>query len=400
MSERLSEDEGGPSDGAFELMGDWSSFRELRAVSERLSELLGLRGVVVWLVLCMMPLAGVAQGALVASVEDLPDAPGGAVSEDGATNGSLFGVVKDSNGALVVGAKVQLAGRVAPGGRETASGADGGFRFEGLQAGGFTLTVNSVGLATWVTSGVLHTGESVEVQRIGMTLSKAFANVTVLASQQEIAAAQVNLEEKQRVLGVFPNFYATYIWNAAPLTRKQKFGLAWKSATDPVTFALTGVTAGVEQANNDYSGYGQGAQGYAKRFGASYADGFTSTMIGGAILPSLFRQDPRYFYKGTGSVVSRAEYAVAMVVVCRGDNGKWQPNYSNVLGNLATGGISNIYYPASDRNGARLTINNALIGTAAGAVQNLIQEFVIRRITPHIPDYGPSKKASVPLSSE
>ena len=375
-------------------MGGWSSLRVCRRVGERLSGLFGLRGVLVWVVFGMMPLAGVAQGALVASVEDLPDAPGGAASEDGAASGSVFGVVKDSNGALVVGAKVQLAGKVAPSGRETISGGDGGFRFEGLPAGGFTLTVNSVGLATWVTSGVLHTGEVVEVPRIGMTVSKAFANVTVLASQQEVAAAQVSLEEKQRVLGVFPNYYATYIWNAAPLTSKQKFGLAWKSATDPVTFALTGVTAGVEQANNDYSGYGQGAQGYAKRFGASYADGFLSTMIGGALLPSLFHQDPRYFYKGTGSVMSRAEYAVAMVVVCRGDNGKWQPNYSNVLGNLATGGLSNIYYPASDRNGARLTIDNALIGTAAGAAQNLIQEFVIRRLTPHIPDYGPSKKAS------
>ena len=116
---------------------------------------------------------------------------------------------------------------------------------------------------------------------------------------------------------MFPNFYATFIWNAAPLTKRQKFGLAWKSTTDPVNFALTGVTAAIEQANDDYSGYGQGAEGYGKRYGAAYADGFFSTMIGGAILPSLLHQDPRYFYKGTGSALSRAEYAVAMVVVCR-----------------------------------------------------------------------------------
>jgi Carboxypeptidase regulatory-like domain len=379
-------------DGAFDLMGYWLGRRLCRSVDGRFSELAGLREVVVCLVFAMMPMAAAAQGALIAAVEDLPDAPSGSALEDGTATASVGGIVKDSNGALVVGARVQLAGRAVPGGRETVSSADGGFRFDGLAAGGFTLTVNSPGLATWVTSGVVHAGEAVQVPRIGMTVSSAFANVTVLASQQEVAAAQVNLEEKQRVLGVFPNFYATYIWNAAPLTKKQKFGLAWRSSTDPVSFALTGVVAGVEQAQNDFSGYGQGAQGYGKRYGASYADGFISTMIGGAILPSLLHQDPRYFYKGTGSVRSRAGYAIAMVVVCKGDNGKWQPNYSNVLGNLATGGISNIYYPASNRNGAGLTIDNALIGTAAGAAGNLIQEFVIRRMTPHIPDYGPSKK--------
>ncbi len=142
---------------------------------------------------------------------------------------------------------------------------------------------------------------------------------------------------------------------------------------------MNGASAGVEQAQNHFKGYGQGAEGYGKRFGASYGDTVTSTFIGGAILPSLLKQDPRYFYKGTGSAPSRIRYAIANSVICKGDNGRWQPNYSNILGNLASGGISNLYYPDEDRNGAALTFENAGIGIAANAVANVLQEFVVRK---------------------
>ena len=76
-------------------------------------------------------------------------------------------------------------------------------------------------------------------------------------------------------------------------------------------------------------------------------------MLGGAVFPSLFKQDPRYFYKGTGSISSRALYAIANSVICKGDNERWQPNYSAILGGIAAGGISNLYYPASNRSGVR-----------------------------------------------
>ena len=114
--------------------------------------------------------------------------------------------------------------------------------------------------------------------------------------------------------------------------------------------------------------------------GASYTDAFTSTLFGGAILPSLLHQDPRYFYKGTGSITARALYAIATVVICRGDNGRWQPNYSNVLGNLASASLSNAYYPAGNR-GAGLTIDNWLIGTGSGAIGALFQEFLVKKIS-------------------
>jgi hypothetical protein len=217
------------------------------------------------------------------------------------------------------------------------------------------------------------------------------SEVKVTATQVEIATEQVREEEQQRVLGMIPNFYVSYAPNAAPLTTRQKFDLAWKTSIDPVTFLATGVIAGAEQAGNTYSGYGQGAQGYGKRFGASYADNVIGTMIGGAILPAWWKQDPRYFYKGTGTSGSRALYAIANAVVCKGDNGKWELNYSGIVGGLAAGGISNIYYPASDRDGVTLTFEDAAIGIGESALQNLFQEFVVKKLTPKIPNYGAGK---------
>ena len=116
---------------------------------------------------------------------------------------------------------------------------------------------------------------------------------------------------------------------------------------------------------------------------------FDVCMIGGAILPSLFKQDPRYFYKGTGSKKSRLMYALATSVICKGDNGHWQANYSGILGGLAAGGISNLYYPAKDRD-AGLVFQNALIGIGTTAAANVLQEFVVRKLTPNLPAHDPA----------
>jgi hypothetical protein len=207
-----------------------------------------------------------------------------------------------------------------------------------------------------------------------------------------VAQAQLVDEEHQRVFGVLPNFYIVYAPDAPPLSAKQKFHLAWRTSIDPVTFLAAGFFAGIEQASDEFGGYGQGAQGYAKRFGASYADSFIGDMIGSALLPSLLKQDPRYFYKGTGTTRSRVLYALANSVMCKGDNGHWQVNYSGILGGAAAGGISNLYYPASDRNGWNLTFENTALGIAGSAVQNLFQEFLVRRLTPNVANYGASAK--------
>jgi hypothetical protein len=232
-------------------------------------------------------------------------------------------------------------------------------------------------------SGTLQAGENNVLAQIVLAIAPNTVDVEVTLPLAQIAEDQVKVEEKQRLLGVFPNFYVTYDPKAVPLTTKLKFQLAWKTAIDPVSFAIVGGVAGIQQADNAFSGYGQGAQGYAKRYGAAYGDFVIGTFIGSAILPSLLKQDPRYFYKGTGSWRSRFLYAVANSVICKGDNGRWQPNYSFIIGDLASGGISNLYYPAQNRNGAALTFENAAIAVGAGAVGNVIQEFFLRKLTPH-----------------
>jgi hypothetical protein len=334
----------------------------------------------------------------------LPDAPTAQSAQQGtdsAISGSIRGVVVNRDGAVYEGAAVALsppdtgagdgaqprAGTV----QSTTSGSDGHFSFANVFPGPFKLTISSAGFATQVVTGTLHAGESFEAKAIVLTMSGTTSDVVVTASRDEIAQEQLKQEETQRVLGVIPNFYVTYVPDAPPLTKRQKFNLAWKSSIDPVTLLAVGVFAGVEQATNSYSGYGQGAQGYAKRYGAGFADSFVGNMIGGAILPSWWKQDPRYFYKGTGTTGARVRYAIESAVMCRGDNGHLQVNYSAIVGGLAAGGISNLYYPTTSRDGVELTFLNAIIGTGESAVGNLFQEFVIRRLTPRVPNYGAAK---------
>jgi hypothetical protein len=235
-----------------------------------------------------------------------------------------------------------------------------------------------------VANGFLHPGEFFVLPQLGLAVATEMTQVQVeagAATTQEIATEEIKEQEKQRVLGVIPNFYVSYVQDAVPLTSKQKFGLAWKTTIDPVNFGVVGVSAGVQQWQNNFSEYGQGAQGYGKRYGAAYADFVSGTFMGGAVLPSVLKQDPRYFYKGTGTVKERVFYALSMAVICKGDNGKWQFNYSSIGGSLIAGGISNAYYPDKDR-GAALVFENTLIGIGETAATNLLQEFVIRKLTP------------------
>jgi hypothetical protein len=295
--------------------------------------------------------------------------------------GKISGTLIDSTGAMVAGATVRLTkDRAAD--RTVSTDNQGQFTFESVALGPYELTITANGFATQTFSGELHPGGIQQVPPIMLNVATAVTTVEVGIPQVEVAEEQIKAQEKQRVLGVIPDFYVSFIPNAAPLNFRQKFELAWKSATDPFTFTLAGGIAGVQQAQNYFGGYGQEGGGYAKRYGATYADLVTSTMIGDALLASVFKQDPRYFYKGTGSKKSRAFYAIANAVICKGDNGRWQPDYSRVLGHLAAGGISNLYYPASDRHGASLTFENAAIGVAGSAIGNLFQEFVVRRFIP------------------
>jgi hypothetical protein len=322
--------------------------------------------------------------AQILTVANLPDAP---VPQDstGPQSGSISGTVVDKDQAMVSKAKVTLTIQKPNGGtdtRESFSDNNGSFLFADVASGPFEITVSAPGFATWKTSGVLQPGQTFLVPEVELVVS-ADVKVQVTETQTEVAEEQIKVEETQRVLGVFPNYYVSYIPDAAPMNSQQKFQLAWKANFNPYSFGIAAFIAGIEQADDAFSGYGPGMQGYAKRFGATYADGFIGTFVGGAILPSILKQDPRYFYKGTGTKRSRFLYAVAQAVICKGDNGRWQPNYSSMLGALAAGAISNLYYPASNRNGVALTFENTAIGIGGTALGGVAQEFFLRRFTPH-----------------
>jgi hypothetical protein len=317
--------------------------------------------------------------------DKLPDEPGlhtaGQQDADQKT-GSITGTVLDAEGAEITDALVTLENTDPKAQRMLTTDSAGSFKFDSVEPGKFSLTITSTGFAPWVSTDLaLHTGQSYTVPPVALQIASTMTDVEVTVTRHDIAEDQMHFEENQRVLGVFPNFYVSYVRNPAPFSAGQKFRLALRTSVDPVSIAIPGVIAGVEQWQNGFSGYGQGAFGYAKRFGASSADSLISTMIGDAILPSILHQDPRYFYKGAGSIHSRALYAIAAVFICKGDNGHWQPNYSNVLGNLASASISNLYYPSTDRHGVGLTIDNWLAGTAASAVGTLFQEFLIKKIS-------------------
>jgi hypothetical protein len=302
--------------------------------------------------------------------------------------GSISGTVVDPTGAVVGGARVTLSRNSSDKDQsptqEVFSGGNGQFFFASVPPGPFQLTVTSEGFTARTASGSLHPGEIYTVPQIILVVALNITDVEVALSRTEVAQEQVKDEEKQRVFGFIPNFYVTFDPHPVALTPKQKFELAWKTTVDPVTFGIVGAIAGVQQAQNAFSGYGQGAQGYAKRYGSTYANLVAGTFIGSAILPSLFKQDPRYFYKGSGSKRSRILYAIANSVICKGDNGHWQTNYSNIVGSLAAGALSNLYYPTQNRNGPALTFENTAIGIGATAAANLVEEFLMRKLTSNV----------------
>jgi hypothetical protein len=201
--------------------------------------------------------------------------------------------------------------------------------------------------------------------------------------KRQASEKQLQLQLHQRMAGVVPNFNAVLGGSALPLSGGQKIRAAFRGAIDPYQFGLAFVTSGYGQATDSHSsidpdgfrhGYGQGWAGFGKRYGASYTDQFTGAILGNGVFPALLHQDSRYYRMGTGSFKKRLLYSLSTTVICRSDSGKRQPNYSNLLGNLASGGISNLYYPQADR-GFGLTIEQGLVVTAEGSFGALLIEF-------------------------
>lgn len=266
------------------------------------------------------------------------------------------------------------------------SGDNGEFSFDNVPPGAFHLTVSAPGFDTQKSSGSLNPGQALLVPPIKLAVTGNVTEVKVGGSPEEIAQIEVKQELQQRVLGFIPNFYVTYSTDAAPLFPKQKFYLAWKSVQDPITILGVAFLAGVYQAADVPGGYGQGAAGYGKRFGGAYGDVLVGTFIGSAILPSILHQDPRYFYLGPDySAKKRLAHALENAVVARNDRTKkYEPNYSGIIGSFASGAVSYTYIPASDRS-TGMFLQESLVRVAESSVAGVLQEFVLRKFTSHVP---------------
>ena len=320
---------------------------------------------------CAIFLCGYLATAAIAQQHAVPDSQFGTVS----------GTVTDVNGDIIPGADVLLESSVTGQRRAAVSDDGGSYTFGNLRPGvTYHLTVSAPGFVTWTSPPILvNPGQFQFVTESRLELAGGATSVTVYASPEHIAIEQVKTEERQRVFGIFPDFYVVFNHNTVPLTSKLKFKLALRAATDPVIFAAAAFIAGTYQAG-DTPNYSQGLRGYGQRMGALYANGFTDIMVGEAILPSLLHQDPRYFYQGIGTTKSRIFHALSSPFICKGDNGKWEPNYSSIGGDLTSGAVSNLYYPQSNR-GPGIVFENALVTTGGRMANALVQEFILRRFT-------------------
>lgn len=349
-----------------------------------------LERVVILLTFVVIPLLLTAQESSTSSLPDAPQ-PAQANTESPTHNsqqvdaGTITGTVLDRNRNVLQGARITLESPPGSAIRTMQSGSNGQFSFAGLTPDAYKLTVSAPGMSTYSSPQIaLRAGEFHILQPIILSVANVASSVTVTDNKEELAEEQVHIAVQQRIGGVIPNFYSSYDWNAPPMQAKQKFQLGVRSIIDPVSFLSVAGVAGAEQYQNVFPAYGGGIEGYGKRYGAALANHVSGTLLGRAVYPSIFHQDPRYFYKGKGSIASRALYAISGAVIARGDDGQWKPNYSRILGHFSAAALSNLYYPSSDRGGS-LVVINGVAGIGGDALANLIREFILKSITSHVP---------------
>jgi hypothetical protein len=297
---------------------------------------------------------------------------------------SISGTVVDADGAQISGATLVLLGAAGQLYRSVVSDANGGYIFTRLPPGKYNVRASYPRFTSTTSSPIELATEEVYSSPVITLLVATTATEITVQPTEVIAEEQIKAEEKQRFLGVFPNFYMSFDPNPAPMTTKQKFRLATRDTFDWTSWVGISLSAGIEQANNTYAGYGQGAAGYGKRWAAQFGDGRISDFMDHAVFASLFHEDPRYFYQGTGTKKSRIYHATASSVITRGDNGKMMPNYSYVLGTMVAGAAANAYYPHADR-GANLVFTSAAIGIAGRAGGNVLKELFAKRLTTNVP---------------
>lgn len=338
--------------------------------------------------------------------EDLPNDPG--VAELGgqqssfnpAMAGEVDGVVTDGHGGVIPAATVTLSEKGHTSLRETTTDGTGHFRFRGLDAGSYTVLVSAPQFRTFLSPPAgLAAGEHSMLPPIALAPAGAEASITVSANSSEVAEQELKLETRQRIIGIVPNFYTSFVYDAAPLTPRQKFKLNLRSVTDPTIFLGVAATAGAEQYEDTFPSWGNSdAASYGKRFAAGYGDALLTHTFSYALYPAIFHQDPRYFYLGpTNKMHTRIWHALEYGVITRGDNGRQQLNYSHLLGSASAGAVSSLYHPRSDSAGYLAGLNLG-VGIGTTAVEALFREFVWPHFTTHVPAYANGRTSETPAS--
>jgi hypothetical protein len=299
--------------------------------------------------------------------------------------GLVTGTVVDELGAAVVDAAVTMTTADGASPHTATTDAQGVFSFSEVAPGSYIVRVDVAGFTPF-SSGTVTVGADmgpVTVPRIVLTVAGLSASVTV-RSTEAVAEEQIKDQQRQRFLGVMPNFYVSYVPDAAPLTSRQKFTLAAHESFDWTAFAGASIAAAIDQSTSAHPGFGDGASGYAKRWAASFVDNRTGDLLSHYVFASLLHQDPRYFYQGTGTTQSRLVHALGSAFVARSDRGTLMPNYAYMLGNVGAAALSNMYYPKRER-GASLVFSNIGMGLAGRAAKAVTQEFISKRLTKHVP---------------
>ena len=349
------------------------------------------------------PLAAQTQISSSQPAPTLPNAPSFVLQEPPSapdSAGNLQGVVTDLHGGLVPRASITLERKGQSSLRETTSDSAGHFAYAGVPAGSYTLLVSAPELQTYLSAPfTVQPGEHLELPPIALAIASANTSISVSANSTAVAEEELNRETKQRVLGIFPNFYTSFVYDAAPLDTRQKFKLTTRTLIDPIAFIGVAVTAGIETSRDTFPSWGQDGTSYGKRFAAAYGDELLTRMFSYAIYPSLFHQDPRYFYMGpTNKTSTRFWHAALSGIITRGDNGHMEPNYSHMLGSASAGALSSVYHPASDSAGHLAALNYAIgLGTKGG--QALVREFILPHFTTHVPAYAKGRTASPPTAA-
>jgi hypothetical protein len=191
---------------------------------------------------------------------------------------------------------------------------------------------------------------------------------------QSAQKSDTPLQTTLQVLARRSLFFPELAFDRGRLDSLQKLQLAVDESIAPSRFLGSAFTAGIGQARDSFHDYGQGWEGYGKRFGSSVASNASSHLFGTFLLPSILHQDPRYFVKLYGTPGQRIKYAIGRVLLTRTDDGHQAINWSFLVGGLMAEGLATSYLPSSERTAPK-TFDRFGVRVGFSALDNIVKEY-------------------------